>query len=73
MAKAVLKHFGAPLEKLEYVPFPEVLEGKYQSYPQADDAKLLAAGYDGGFTDIGEAVGEYCALLDKSGGYYTKF
>ena len=33
-------------------PVPEVLKGKYQSYTQADAAKLLAAGYDGGFTAI---------------------
>ena len=69
----MLKHFDAPLEKLEYIDFPEVLKGKYQSYTQADDTKLLAAGYDGGFTDIEKAVGEYCDLLDKTGGYYTKF
>jgi ADP-L-glycero-D-manno-heptose 6-epimerase len=31
----------------------------------------LAAGYDGGFTDVDEAVAEYCAVLDKTGGYYT--
>ena len=71
LAKGVLNYFKAPLEKLVYVPFPEVLKGKYQSYTQADDKKLLAAGYDGGFTDIDQAVGEYCALLDKTGGYYT--
>ena len=71
LAQGVLKYFKAPLEKLVYVPFPEVLKGKYQSYTQADDKKLLAAGYDGGFTDIDKAVGEYCALLDKTGGYYT--
>ena len=72
VAKAVLRHFNAPLEKLEYVPFPEVLKGKYQSYTQADAAKLLAAGYDGGFTAIDQAVAEYCALLDKTGGYYLR-
>ena len=55
---------------LEYIPFPDVLRGKYQSYTQADTTKLLEAGYDGGFTDIDEAVAEYCALLDKTGGYY---
>lgn len=71
LATGVLKYFNAPLEKLIYVPFPEVLKGKYQSFTQADDKKLLAAGYDGGFTDIEKAVGEYCALLDKTGGYYT--
>ena len=72
VAKAVLKHFGAPMEKLEYVPFPDVLKGKYQSYTQADETGLLSVGYDGGFTDIEEAVEEYCQVLDQTGGYYTR-
>ena len=67
LAKGVLKYFGSG--KLEYVPFPEVLKGKYQSFTEADSSKLLAAGYDGGFTDIEEAIAEYCALLDKNDGY----
>lgn len=68
MAHAVLEFFGKG--ELVYVPFPEVLKGKYQSYTQADAAKLLAAGYDGGFTDFATAVKEYCGVLAKSGGYY---
>jgi ADP-L-glycero-D-manno-heptose 6-epimerase len=71
LAKGVLRFFKAPQEKLVYVPFPEVLKGKYQSYTQADDKKLLAAGYKGGFTDINQAIDEYCALLDQTGGYYV--
>ena len=70
MAHAVLEYFGKG--ELVYVPFPEVLKGKYQSYTQADTTKLLAAGYDGGFSDFNTAVKEYCAVLDKTGGYYTK-
>lgn len=67
LAKGVLKYFGSG--ELEYVPFPEVLKGKYQSFTEADSSKLLAAGYDGGFTDIETAVAEYCELLDKNEGY----
>ena len=67
LAKGVLKYFGSG--ELEYVPFPEVLKGKYQSFTEADSSKLLAAGYDGGFMDIEEAIAEYCALLDKNDGY----
>ena len=67
LAKGVLEYFGSG--ELEYVPFPEVLKGKYQSFTEADSSKLLAAGYDGGFTDIETAIGEYCALLDKNDGY----
>ena len=68
MAKAVLEFFGSG--ELVYVPFPEVLKGKYQSYTQADPTKLLAAGYDGGFTDLATAVKEYCRVLADSDGYY---
>lgn len=68
LAKGVLKYFGKG--EIEYVPFPEVLRGKYQSYTQADAKKLLEAGYDGGFTPLEEAVAEYCEVLSKTGGYY---
>ena len=70
LAEGVLKHFGAPMSKLEFVDFPEVLKGKYQCYTQADATNLLKAGYDGGFTPIEEAIEEYCTLLDKTGGFY---
>ena len=42
--------------KIEYVPFPEVLKGKYQSFTEADTTKLLAAGYDKGFHKMEDAV-----------------
>ena len=67
LAQGVLKYFGSG--ELEYLPFPEVLKGKYQSFTEADSSKLLAAGYDGGFTNIEEAIAEYCELLDKHEGY----
>lgn len=72
LAKGVLEHFGSSMEAgLRYIDFPEVLKGKYQSFTEADTANLLAAGYDGGFTPIEEAIEEYCSLLDKTGGYYV--
>ena len=68
MEKAVLDFFGSG--KLVYVPFPEVLKGKYQSYTQADTTKLNQTGYEGGFTDFAESVKEYCGVLQASDGYY---
>ena len=56
---------------VEYVPFPEILKGKYQSYTTADTTKLMATGYDKGFTPLEEAVKEYCGILAKNGGYYA--
>ena len=55
--------------KIEYIPFPEVLKGKYQSFTEADTTKLLAAGYDKGFHKMEDAVKEYCELLDNNEGY----
>jgi ADP-L-glycero-D-manno-heptose 6-epimerase len=68
LAKAVLKHFQSG--RVEYVPFPEELSGKYQSHTRADTAKLLAAGYDEGFVPLERAAAEYCRLLDASDGYF---
>ncbi len=65
--KAVIAYAGKG--SIRYIPFPGVLKGKYQSFTEADTTKLLAAGYDKGFTPLEEAVAEYCELLDHNEGY----
>ena len=67
-AEAVIEAMGRG--EIQYIDFPEILRGKYQNYTEADPKKLLAAGYDGGFTDFKTAVKEYCGFLDK-GGYFS--
>ena len=67
VAESVIKAQGRG--SIEYVPFPETLKGKYQSFTEADAAKLLEAGYDGGFYTLEGAVAEYCSYLDNHGGY----
>jgi ADP-L-glycero-D-manno-heptose 6-epimerase len=67
VAQAVISALGTG--EIEYIDFPKELEGKYQSFTKADTSKLLRAGYDGGFTNINDAVKEYCQFLDE-GGYY---
>lgn len=67
-AQAVITHFKQG--RIEYIDFPEVLKGKYQSFTEADLSNLSAAGYDGGFTELENAVDEYCTLLDQTGGYF---
>lgn len=67
VAQAVISALGKG--KIEYIDFPETLQGKYQSFTQADTRKLFNAGYNGGFTNINDAVKEYCQFLDE-GGYY---
>ena len=44
---------------IEYVPFPEQLVGKYQSFTQADMSALRAVGYDRSFLDVQQGVGRY--------------
>jgi ADP-L-glycero-D-manno-heptose 6-epimerase len=51
-------------EKLiQYIPFPPQLQGKYQSYTQADLARLRAAGLPGEFMDVQEGVAAYVKEL----------
>ena len=44
---------------IEYVPFPQALIGKYQSFTQADIAALRKAGYRREFLTVGQGVSRY--------------
>lgn len=57
LAKAVIAFHGAG--ELGYVPFPEKLVGKYQSFTEADISRLRAAGYDAPFRSVEEGVAAY--------------
>ena len=48
---------------VEYIPFPEALVGKYQSYTQADDTRLRATGCDHAFADVATGVKRYVDWL----------
>ena len=48
---------------IEYVPFPEALKGKYQSFTEADMARLRAAGYPGEFMNVEQGVAAYVKEL----------
>ena len=50
---------------IEYVPFPPGLLDKYQSFTQADLARLRAAGYAGAFRPVEQGVAAYVAELQK--------
>jgi ADP-L-glycero-D-manno-heptose 6-epimerase len=53
---------------IQYIPFPEDLKGKYQSYTQADVAALRSSGYETPFLTVEQGVPRYCQhLLGKSG------
>ncbi len=63
VAEAVVKHHGKG--EIEYIPFPDHLKGRYQSFTQADLTKLRAAGCDVKFRTVAEGVAEYMAWLNK--------
>jgi ADP-L-glycero-D-manno-heptose 6-epimerase len=50
---------------IEYLPFPDALKGKYQSFTQADLAKLREVGYDAPFAGVEEGVAHYVRWLDE--------
>jgi ADP-L-glycero-D-manno-heptose 6-epimerase len=48
---------------VEYIPFPEQLKGKYQSFTEADIGALRRAGYAAPFLSVEEGVSGYVEAL----------
>ena len=48
---------------VEYIPFPEALVGKYQSFTQADLTQLRSTGCDHVFADVATGVQRYVSWL----------
>ena len=48
---------------IQYIPFPPQLEGKYQSFTEADLGQLRAAGYRGEFMAVEQGVAAYVREL----------
>lgn len=57
VARAVIAWHGRG--HIHYVPFPEDLKGRYQSYTEADLSQLRAAGCDVQFRGVEEGVRDY--------------
>lgn len=51
--------------KIKYIDFPEKLKGAYQSYTQADIAKLRKAGYEEEFLNVQEGVKRYLDTIES--------
>ena len=51
---------------ISYIPFPEQLRGKYQSYTQADIGALRGSGYSEDFLSVEEGVARYVAQMIQS-------
>ena len=55
---------------IEYVEMPDNMRAGYQYFTQAKTARLLAAGYNGGFTPLEDAVRQYVTgYLDTPDSY----
>jgi len=62
VAKAVIKHHGRG--EIQYIPFPDHLKGRYQSFTEADISQLRNAGYDAPFKTVEEGVEKYMLWLN---------
>jgi ADP-L-glycero-D-manno-heptose 6-epimerase len=49
--------------KIQYIPFPESLRGKYQSFTQSDISQLRAAGFEQPFTSLEEGIRQLCQAM----------
>jgi ADP-L-glycero-D-manno-heptose 6-epimerase len=64
VANAVIKFHGKG--NIDYIPFPENLVGRYQSYTQADISLLRAAGYTDEFKTVEQGVPMYLEWLSHN-------
>lgn len=61
VANAIINYYGKG--KIEYIPFPNHLNGSYQSYTQADLNNLRNSGCDVEFRSVAEGVCDYLKIL----------
>lgn len=50
---------------IEYIPMPDALHGKYQSFTEANLDRLRGTGYDKPFLSVEEGVNRYMQVLDQ--------
>ena len=62
LARALFAAIGKK-ENIEYIPMPNVLQGQYQYFTQADMRKLRSVGYEKTFTSLEDAVKDYAGYL----------
>jgi ADP-L-glycero-D-manno-heptose 6-epimerase len=69
MILAMFRALGLP-PKIEYVDMPEAIRAQYQYFTQAEIGNLRRAGYNGGFTELEDAVATYVTrFLDRADRY----
>ncbi len=64
VANAVIAYHGRG--EIEYIPFPDHLKGRYQSFTEADISNVRAIGYTAPFKTVEEGVTEYMQWLHRS-------
>jgi ADP-L-glycero-D-manno-heptose 6-epimerase len=64
LAKAVIAHHGKG--EIQYIPFPAALQGRYQSFTQADVQKLRQAGFTAEFLSVEQGVKQYLDAIAAS-------
>jgi ADP-L-glycero-D-manno-heptose 6-epimerase len=65
VAKAAVAWNGSGA--LKYIPFPDSLQGSYQSFTEADMSTLKAAGYTAEFIPLEQGVPQYLDFLKHNG------
>ncbi|HLF11538.1 MAG TPA: ADP-glyceromanno-heptose 6-epimerase [Gammaproteobacteria bacterium] len=63
IAHAIIDWHGAG--RIRYIPFPEELQSRYQSFTQADISALRSVGYDAPFLDVRSGIQAYLDVLDQ--------
>jgi ADP-L-glycero-D-manno-heptose 6-epimerase len=58
IARLIIAQLGRG--EIQYVPFPDSLRGKYQSFTQSDITRLRAAGYTRPFASLEEGIRQLC-------------
>ncbi|MDF2530031.1 MAG: ADP-L-glycero-D-manno-heptose-6-epimerase [Gammaproteobacteria bacterium] len=66
IAKSVIAWHGKG--SIEYIPFPDNLKGRYQSFTQADISALRQAGYEAPFKTVEQGVKAYLDWLNQQKG-----
>jgi ADP-L-glycero-D-manno-heptose 6-epimerase len=66
VARAVIAWHGRGA--IEYIPFPDHLKGRYQSFTEADISALRQAGYDQPFASVEQGVRAYLEWLNAPRG-----
>jgi ADP-L-glycero-D-manno-heptose 6-epimerase len=64
LARATFAAMGVE-ERIAFIEMPQQLQGKYQYFTQAEEAKLRGAGYSREFTTLEDGVKEYVKFLEN--------